>query len=40
VVCPAGIDLQRMWFTVREIFFEKGIAELSLLSPLSFYRDS
>ena len=38
VVCPAGIDLQRMWFTVREIFFEKGIAELSLLSPLSFYR--
>jgi heterodisulfide reductase subunit C len=38
VVCPAGIDLQKMWFTVREILFERGVPEFSLLSPLSFYR--
>ena len=38
VVCPAGINLQKLWFTVREILLQRGIPEFSVLSPLSFYR--
>lgn len=38
VVCPVGINLQDLWFNVRETLLQKGLAELSVLSPLSFYR--
>jgi len=38
VVCPVGINLQELWFHVREVLLQKGLPELSLLSPLSFYR--
>jgi NAD-dependent dihydropyrimidine dehydrogenase PreA subunit len=38
VVCPVGINLQDLWFTVREVLLQRGIPEASLLSPLSFYR--
>jgi heterodisulfide reductase subunit C len=38
VVCPAEINLQKLWFTIREILLQRGIPEFSLLSPLSFYR--
>ncbi len=38
VVCPVGINLQKLWFTVREILLQRGIPEFSILSPLSFYR--
>lgn len=38
VVCPAGINLQELWFNVREALLEKGYPELLVLSPLSFYR--
>jgi heterodisulfide reductase subunit C/nitrate reductase gamma subunit len=38
VVCPVGINLQDLWFNVREMLFQKGLPELSILSPLSFYR--
>jgi heterodisulfide reductase subunit C/nitrate reductase gamma subunit len=38
VVCPAGINLQDLWFHVRETLLQKGYPELLVLSPLSFYR--
>jgi heterodisulfide reductase subunit C len=38
VVCPVGINLQDLWFSVRELLLQKGLPEFSLLSPLSFYR--
>jgi heterodisulfide reductase subunit C/nitrate reductase gamma subunit len=38
VVCPVGINLQDLWFNVREVLLQKGLPEFSLLSPLSFYR--
>jgi heterodisulfide reductase subunit C/nitrate reductase gamma subunit len=38
VVCPVGINLQDLWFNVREVLLRRGEPELSLLSPLSFYR--
>jgi heterodisulfide reductase subunit C len=38
VVCPIGIDLQNLWIKVRELLLQRGIPELSVLSPLSFYR--
>jgi len=38
VVCPVGIDLQNLWIKVRSLLFQRGIPELSVLSPLSFYR--
>jgi len=38
VVCPVGIDLQNLWIKVRGLLFQRGIPELSVLSPLSFYR--
>jgi heterodisulfide reductase subunit C len=38
VVCPAGINLQDLWFNVRETLLQKGYPEFLILSPLSFYR--
>jgi len=38
VACPVGINLQDLWFNVRETVLEKGYPELLTLSPLSFYR--
>jgi heterodisulfide reductase subunit C/nitrate reductase gamma subunit len=38
VACPVGINLQDLWFNVREDLLERGYPELSVLSPLSFYR--
>jgi len=38
VVCPVGINLQDLWFNVRESLLQKGHPELLFLSPLSFYR--
>jgi heterodisulfide reductase subunit C/nitrate reductase gamma subunit len=37
-VCPAGINLEELWFTMREALFRRGYPEFSVLSPLSFYR--
>ena len=37
-VCPAGINLQELWFSMREQLFEKEIPLFSALSPLSYYR--
>jgi len=37
-VCPVGINLQAMWFNVRETFLQKGIPEPLTLTPLSFFR--
>ena len=38
VVCPSGINLQDLWFNVRETLLQKGYPEFLVLSPLSFYR--
>ena len=37
-VCPAGINLEDLWFSMREGMFKRDYPELSLLSPLSYYR--
>ena len=37
-VCPAGINLQELWFSMREEMLQKDSPEPSVLSPLSFYR--
>jgi len=37
-VCPAGINLEELWFAMREDLFQRGHPEFSVLSPLSFYR--
>jgi heterodisulfide reductase subunit C/nitrate reductase gamma subunit len=37
-VCPAGINLEELWFSMREVLFQRGFPEFSMLSPLSFYR--
>lgn len=37
-VCPSGIDLQDLWFRVREATLENKSPEFLLLSPFSFYR--
>lgn len=37
-VCPAGINLQKLWFKTRESIFRKGFPDTMLLSPLSYYR--
>ena len=37
-VCPVGINLQDLWFNVREALLRKGHPELLTLSPLSIYR--
>jgi heterodisulfide reductase subunit C/nitrate reductase gamma subunit len=38
VVCPVGINLQELWFTVRESLLQRGYPEVLMLSPLSLYR--
>ncbi|MBW2143401.1 MAG: 4Fe-4S dicluster domain-containing protein [Deltaproteobacteria bacterium] len=38
VVCPVGINLQDLWFNVRESLLGRGFPELLTLSPFSFYR--
>jgi heterodisulfide reductase subunit C len=38
VVCPVGINLQDLWFNVREGLLQRGYPELLVLSPLSLYR--
>jgi heterodisulfide reductase subunit C/nitrate reductase gamma subunit len=38
VVCPSGINLKELWFNVREDLLQKGLPELLVLSPFSFYR--
>lgn len=38
VVCPAGIDLQELWFHAREALLERGLIGPALLTPLGFPR--
>jgi heterodisulfide reductase subunit C len=38
VVCPVGINLQDLWFNVREALLQRGYPEFLVLSPFSFYR--
>jgi heterodisulfide reductase subunit C len=38
VVCPVGINLQDLWFNVREALLQRGLPEFLVLTPLSFYR--
>ena len=38
VVCPVGINLQDLWFNVREALLRKSYAEFLSLSPFSYYR--
>ncbi len=37
-VCPVGINLQSMWFNVRETMLQKGYAEMLTLTGLSYTR--
>ncbi|MEA3357870.1 MAG: 4Fe-4S dicluster domain-containing protein [Thermodesulfobacteriota bacterium] len=37
-VCPAGINLEDLWFSMRESMFQGDYPEFSILSPLSYYR--
>jgi heterodisulfide reductase subunit C/nitrate reductase gamma subunit len=37
-VCPAGINLEELWFTMREHLFQHHPPGFFALSPLSFYR--
>jgi len=37
-VCPSGINLEDLWFNVREDMLKADYPEFSVLSPLSFYR--
>jgi heterodisulfide reductase subunit C/nitrate reductase gamma subunit len=37
-VCPSGINLQELWFTVREALLCKNISAYYMLSNLSFFR--
>jgi len=37
-VCPAGINLEDLWFNMRENMLQKEYPLFSILSPLSFYR--
>jgi heterodisulfide reductase subunit C/nitrate reductase gamma subunit len=37
-VCPAGINLEELWFTMREHLFQGNYPAFFALSPLSFYR--
>jgi heterodisulfide reductase subunit C/nitrate reductase gamma subunit len=38
LACPVGINLQDLWFAVREDLLARGYPEFFSLSPLSFYR--
>jgi heterodisulfide reductase subunit C/nitrate reductase gamma subunit len=37
-VCPVGINLQDLWFNVREAVLKRGYPELLVLTPFSMYR--
>jgi heterodisulfide reductase subunit C len=37
-VCPVGINLQDLWFNVRETLLQKGYPEFLTFTVLSFYR--
>ena len=37
-VCPSGINLQELWFHVREAVLKRGYPELLVLTPFSMYR--
>jgi len=37
-VCPAGINLEELWFTMRERLMEQAGPTPMVLSPLSFFR--
>jgi len=38
MACPVGINLQDLWFNVREALLQTGHPEVCVLSNLSFYR--
>jgi len=38
LVCPVGINLQDLWFSLRESLIARDIPNLLVLSPLSIYR--
>ncbi|MGC9964567.1 MAG: 4Fe-4S dicluster domain-containing protein [Syntrophobacteraceae bacterium] len=38
LVCPVGINLQELWFSVRETLVVRDIPNLLVLSPFSIYR--
>jgi heterodisulfide reductase subunit C len=38
LACPAGINLQDLWFSVRETLLQHYLPEMLLLSPLSLLR--
>ncbi len=38
VACPVGINLQDMWFNLREKILALGTPEFLILSPFSFFR--
>jgi heterodisulfide reductase subunit C len=38
VLCPVGINLQELWFNVRELLLDRVQPQLLSLSQLSFYR--
>ncbi|MBW1916073.1 MAG: 4Fe-4S dicluster domain-containing protein, partial [Deltaproteobacteria bacterium] len=38
VVCPAGINLQDLWYNTKETLLKRDYPELLMLSPFSFYR--
>ena len=38
VHCPVGINLQDLWFNVREGLLQRGKPDFLILSPLSYYR--
>jgi heterodisulfide reductase subunit C len=38
LVCPVGINLQELWFSVRETLVLRDIPNLLVLSPFSIYR--
>lgn len=37
-LCPSGVNLQDLWFNVREALLQKEYPEFFILSPLSFFR--
>ena len=38
MVCPVGINLRDLWFSVREALLQRSLPESLLLSPISLYR--
>ena len=38
VACPAGINLRKMWFDVREEIIQRGDAVTLVLTPFSYFR--